>query len=91
LPSDDFWPLLTKVGSLDVLGAIGNGQTYEDLLPHSGVQELHADLSVKILDLETLIAIKEHSAQEKDRAVLTDPPPHARREPAKLTTTGPCG
>ena len=62
--------LMTRYGPLDVLGMIGRSRSYEDLLPHSHELELGEGLRVRVLDLETLIAIKEEVGGEKDLAVL---------------------
>ena len=62
--------LMTRFGPLDVLGAIGNGRRYEDLLPHSIELQAGAGLRVRVLDLGTLIAVKEELGQEKDLAAL---------------------
>jgi hypothetical protein len=62
--------LETNCGPLDVLGAIGSGRTYSDLLPHSHVVTLSPTLRVRVLDLETQISIKEETGREKDLAVL---------------------
>ena len=62
--------LLTRFGWLDLLGAIGRNLTYEDLLPHSVEMDVGEGILVRVLDLETLIAIKEELGGDKDRAVL---------------------
>jgi hypothetical protein len=62
--------LMTRYGPVDVLGAIGNGRRYEDLLPHAGEMDLGDGLRVRVLDLETLIATKEETGREKDLAAL---------------------
>jgi predicted nucleotidyltransferase len=62
--------LLTKLGYLDVLGTIGRGLSYADLLPHSVEMDIGEGVRVRVLDLETIIAIKEELASEKDLAVL---------------------
>jgi hypothetical protein len=62
--------LLTRFGWLDLLGTIGRSLSYEDLLPHSVEMDVGEGIVVKVLDLETLIAIKEDLGGEKDRAVL---------------------
>lgn len=62
--------LRTRYGSLDVLGAIGKGRTYGDLLPHSQWITIADGLRVRVLDLETQIAVKEEIRGEKDLAVL---------------------
>ncbi len=62
--------LLTKFGPLDVLGSIGRGRRYSDLLPHTREMEAGEGAHVLVLDLETLIATKEETGQEKDLAAL---------------------
>lgn len=62
--------LRTSFGSLDVLGTIGRGETFEDLLKHSHDVDLERGLSVRVLDLDKLIEIKEELGGDKDRAVL---------------------
>jgi len=62
--------LITRFGPLDVLGSIGNGRTFLDLAPHSTATDLGDGLIVRVLDLETLIAVKEEVGGEKERAVL---------------------
>src|SRR5215472_16793994 len=51
--------LITRLGPLDVLCTVGENLAYEDLLPRSHDVELAGGLRVRVLDLETLIAIKE--------------------------------
>jgi predicted nucleotidyltransferase len=62
--------LLTRHGPLDLLGMIGSGLSYQDLLPHSAVLNIGDGIRIRVLDLEKLIAIKEELAGDKDRAVL---------------------
>jgi hypothetical protein len=62
--------LITRFGPLDVLGTIGNDLSYQDLLPHTTDMFVTEELKVRVLDLETLIGIKESLGTEKDRAVL---------------------
>jgi hypothetical protein len=62
--------LITSCGALDVLGTIGRGLGYEDLLPHTIEMEAGAGVRVRVLDLATIIALKEELAGEKDLAVL---------------------
>ena len=62
--------LLTRLGPLDLLGSIGTGRTYPDLLLHTTELKAGPSLSVRVLDLETQIAIKEEVGGEKDRAAL---------------------
>ena len=62
--------LMTRFGPLDVLGAIGNSRGYDDLLPNTNELEVGEGLRVRVLNLETLIAVKEEVGGEKDLAVL---------------------
>jgi hypothetical protein len=62
--------LITKYGPLDLLGSVGKGMGYEELLPHSTAMLISADKSVRVLNLETLIELKEQLGGEKDRAML---------------------
>ena len=62
--------LMTKFGPLDVLGHIGHGRTYSDLISHTVELEAGGGLKIRVLDLETLIAVKEEVGGEKDKAVL---------------------
>jgi hypothetical protein len=62
--------LITRYGMLDLLGTIGHGQSYADLLPHTTLFDIGEDIPVRVLKLETLIAIKEELGRDKDRAVL---------------------
>jgi len=62
--------LITRHGPLDLLGTIVNALGYRDLLPHSVELDISENLRIRVLDLETLIAIKEELGGEKDRAML---------------------
>ncbi len=62
--------LLTSYGPLDLLGTIGRNLGYLELLPHSKELDIGEGLRVRVLDLETIIAIKEELGSEKDRATL---------------------
>jgi hypothetical protein len=55
---------------VDLLGTIGRDLGYSDLVPHSPKLDISEGLRIRVLDLETLIAIKEELGGEKDRAVL---------------------
>ena len=61
--------LITKYGALDLLGAIGSGRRYEDLLPQSLEMDI-GGATVRVLGLEALIQAKEEAGAEKDKAVL---------------------
>jgi hypothetical protein len=62
--------LLTRFGPLDLLGMIGAGRGYQELLAHTVEMKFDGDLRIRVLDLETLIQTKEEIAGEKDNAVL---------------------
>lgn len=62
--------LLTKLGPLDVLGMIGKSRTWDDLSPHISTLEIDQDVSVSVLDLRTLIEVKEELGFPKDAAML---------------------
>ena len=62
--------LMTRSGALDLLGTIGAGRGYEELLPHTTRNDVSLGLMVSVLDLVTLIEIKEQTGQDKDNAVL---------------------
>lgn len=62
--------LLTRYGPLDLLGTIGNGLDYDALLPRSTPMSIGAGVSISVLNLEAIIAIKEQLGTEKDLAVL---------------------
>jgi hypothetical protein len=62
--------LLTSLGPLDLLGSIGQGLGYSDLLPLSDEMAIGEGVSVRVLNLETLISVKEQLGSEKDFAVL---------------------
>lgn len=53
-----------------MLGAIGDEMGYDDLLPRSSELLIDKDVAIRILNLETLIEIKEQLGGEKDLAVL---------------------
>jgi hypothetical protein len=74
--------LATRFGPLDVLGTIGRGRGYDDLLPHTHEVELGDRLRVRVLDLETLIAVKEEVAGEKGSGGAPHHAAYARREAA---------
>jgi hypothetical protein len=62
--------LITRFGPVDVLGTIGDGLSYEDLLPHTSEMFVTEALKARILNLETLVEIKERLGSEKDLATL---------------------
>ena len=62
--------LLTRYGPVDLLGTIGNHLGYADLLPHSNEMDIGQGLRIQVLDLETIIAVKEQLGSAKDLAAL---------------------
>ena len=62
--------LLTRFGPLDLLGMIGAGRGYKELLAHAVEMKVDDKLRIRVLDLETLIQTKEEVAGEKDAAAL---------------------
>lgn len=62
--------LLTRYGPLDLLGAIGQNLGFDDLLPQSAGMSVGEGIVIRVLNLETIISLKEELAGEKDLAVL---------------------
>jgi predicted nucleotidyltransferase len=62
--------LITSCGPLDVMGTIGRGLSYEDLLQDTTEMEVGEGVRVRVLNLERIVALKEELAGEKDLAVL---------------------
>jgi|ERR1039458_6454916 hypothetical protein len=62
--------LMTTFGPLDMLGAIGRGRSYLDLLTDSTEFDLGDGVRVRVLGLEAQIAVKEEIGGEKDLAAL---------------------
>jgi hypothetical protein len=62
--------LTTTHGDLDCLGTVGEGQGYEDLVGRAPELDLGDGVAVKVVDLPTLIELKERAARPKDLAVL---------------------
>jgi hypothetical protein len=56
--------LLTRCGPVDVLGAIGRGLRYEDLLPVAEAVDL-GGLTMHMLGLSALIRTKEEASRDK--------------------------
>ena len=58
--------LVTKYGMLDVLGTIGTGRGYEELLPFARSIEIGAGAVVKVLSAEALLEEKLAMRRTKD-------------------------
>ena len=61
---------MTRLGPLDVLGSIGTRRRYQDRLPHAAEMPIAEGIRVRVLNLETQIAVKEETGQEKDLTAL---------------------
>ncbi len=62
--------LSTLYGPIDLLASIGQGLNFRDLLSHSTEMDIGAGIFVRVLDLETLVLLKEQSGAEKDQAMI---------------------
>jgi hypothetical protein len=63
--------LLTTIhGDLDCLGTIDDGKEYADLLQTTAKLRLGDGAAVNVLDLQTLIEVKERCGRPKDLAVI---------------------
>ena len=62
--------LLTCFGPLDILGEIGKGRGYDDLLRDSVEMDVGPETTIRLLSLEALIQTKQETARDKDNAVL---------------------
>jgi predicted nucleotidyltransferase len=62
--------LITRYGYIDLLGFIGDDLKYPELLPASSEMDIGKGLRIRVLNLETIIAVKEKLATEKDLAAL---------------------
>ena len=63
--------LQTSLGALDLLGEIAGGGGYGELLPHSFEIELFG-IRCRLLDLETLIAVKRAAGRPKDLEAIAE-------------------
>ena len=57
-------------GPVELLGSVGTGTGFDELLPHTAEVMFTPDLTVRVLHLETFIELKEETSREKDRAAL---------------------
>jgi hypothetical protein len=60
----------TSFGDLDCLGQVGRDRGYEDLVGHAPQLTVGEGLAVHVIDLPTLIQLKEETGRPKDLAVL---------------------
>ena len=63
--------LTTTLGSLDLLGEIVGGGTYQDILPES-IEIKVFGISCRCLDLDALIRVKRAAGRPKDLEVLAE-------------------
>lgn len=61
--------LSTDLGPLDCLGTVAEGRGFEELFAHSQIVS-DAGIRFRVLDLPTLIEIKEKTGRAKDRLML---------------------
>ena len=61
---------ITRLGPLDLLGSVGNSHDFPDLLPHAIAMDVGEGTTIQVLGVETVIAVKEETDDDKDRAVL---------------------
>ncbi len=69
LESEGHQLLMTRFGQLDLLGIIGSGTGYAELLPDS-IEENVAGIKLRILKLAAVIRTKEQTGHDKDKATL---------------------
>jgi len=62
--------LITRAGPVDLLGQVKDGRGFEDLVSRCEVVVIEEGLSINLLDLPTLIELKENMGTERDLAVL---------------------
>lgn len=62
--------LMTRCGPLDLLESIGQGHTHGDLIRETVPIQIAEGLTVQVLELARLIAVKEETAADKDQAML---------------------
>jgi hypothetical protein len=70
LASEGHQLLMTRFGPLDLLGMIGKGRDYNQLLQETVEMQIGPALNVRVSTLESLVKTKEETGQEKDRAAL---------------------
>jgi len=62
--------LLTRYGPLDLLGEIGQSREFSYLADHCVDLDIGGCQPVRVLDLETLVQMKEETGRERDLAAL---------------------
>ena len=64
--------LQTRYGWLDLLGMVGQDSDYAALLPLCDRVEVEPSVTIEVVNLETLIRLKEEAGRDKDRAGLPE-------------------
>jgi predicted nucleotidyltransferase len=62
--------LMTSAGPLDILGEVSGNRIYADLIEQTSGFVLGEDLEIRVLNLATLIRLKEELGRDKDVAAL---------------------
>lgn len=62
--------LLTRHGPLDILGSVSTGWAFPELIQRTIAVQLRGGSTIRVVDLPTLIEIKESVGREKDTAAL---------------------
>ncbi len=63
--------LSTRMGPLDLLGALHDGRDYQELLPHTTPYEVEGRV-LRVLDLPTLIEVKTAAGRPKDKLAVIE-------------------
>jgi hypothetical protein len=61
--------LSTNLGPLDPLGRLHDGRGYDELLPTSVLMQ-DGELKIRVIDLETLIAVKAGTGRSRDKLLV---------------------
>ena len=64
--------LTTQLGDIDLFGEIAGGGTYQDLLPHSIGLCLDDKTSIRVVDLDTLIRLKNAAGRARDLEAVAE-------------------
>jgi hypothetical protein len=62
--------LITDLGPLDPLCRLHDGRGFDELVPHTVVLS-DGEISIRVLDLETLIEVKESTKRPRDKLVVS--------------------
>lgn len=62
--------LTTRAGPVDLLGQVNDGRGFEELIVRCEIVDIEDGVSINLLDLPTLIELKENLGTERDLAVL---------------------